>query len=72
MSSWHTGDTFSLLQVEVKTNASIFNKSALLFVEMQLEEVRDFSARLKKLFIQHKKVQVVRLRGLFHPWKQIV
>ena len=61
-----------MLQVKVKTNASIFNKSALLFVEMQLEEVRDFSARLKKLFSQHKKVQVVRLRGLFHPWKQIV
>ena len=61
-----------MLQVKVKTNASIFNKSALLFDEMQLEEACEFSARLRRLFIQHKKGQVVPLQGLFHSWKQVV
>ena len=43
-----------------------------MFDEMQLNEVCEFSERLKKLFIQHKKVQVVQVRGLIQPWKQIV
>ena len=43
-----------------------------MFDEMQLNEVCEFSERLKKLFIQHKKVQVVQVRGIIHPWKQIV
>ena len=63
---------FSLLCVKFKNEDSNFREAALMFDEMQLNEVCEFSERLKKLFIQHKKVQVVQVRGIIHPWKQIV
>ena len=44
----------------------------MMFDEMQLKESCDFNDRLKKLFIRHKKVQVVQVRGLIKPWKQII
>ena len=63
---------FSLLQVKLKNEELSFKEGVLMFDEMQLQEACEYSERLKKLFIQHKKVQVVQFRGISHLWKQII
>ena len=65
-------DLFSLLKAKFNNSDDYISEAVIMFDEMQLKESCDFNDRLKKLFIRHKKVQVVQVRGLIKPWKQII
>ena len=65
-------ELFKLLGLKLSNEPELYKQSVLVFDEMSVLECFEYSRRLRRMFGSHKKVQVVMLRGLIYPWKQVV
>ena len=65
-------DMFSLVKSKFSESDHHDRQAVLVFDEMDLKEEYVFDGTTKKVFKPHKKAQVVLLRGLIRPWKQLV
>ena len=59
-------ELFNLLKLKLSTEDIFNQESVIMFDEMQLQECTNYNGRLKMLFENNKKVQVVLVRGLFN------
>ena len=65
-------ELFNLIRYKLSTEDTFNQESVIMFDEMQLQECTNYNGRLKILFENNKKVQVVLLRGLFNSFQQII
>ena len=62
-------ECFKLLSAKLSTEDAWSAQSVLMFDEMQIRESFEYCGRLKRMYKNHKKNQVVMLREVFNCWK---
>ena len=63
---------FKLLKLDLSVRDERTCESVLMFDEMHTSQSIEYCPTFKRLLPAYKKVQVALIRGLIHPWKQII